>query len=343
MKKFYTLFALLIVSSLAFAQKHDYYEHHTGKALKATGMAGSAFFTKAAGTPDTLDQYFVAPRTTGYTIFGVGSGGFVFGTSNDGSGNKITEGTAVHYDDVGSINVDEVMVWIATKEIIGSADNIELSLWTANATDSLPLTLLASETISMMNVDTGTQVNFATGQGLNIWSYTTGVPQVVNEDFLVALTYGSIDDTLGIVSNQLGNGAGEARAKQNVPALGGWVPANAVWVGGLDADPVMIPIVSTFVGAEDPKFENDHFVVRPAYPNPSTASVNLDVELAHETTLQVTIWDQTGRLVYNSGANWTPQGQHKFTIDVSQIPAGNYYYTVKTSETVVNSKLQVLH
>lgn len=341
MKKIYTLLSLLLlISSSGIAQQlEQQFEHYTARVVSAE--QASTHLLKALGCVDTLNDY-VNRANNSFVLQGASGGGYVFGTSNDGSGGSITTATALHFDDIGMITVDEVFAWVGNKQIIGGADLIKMELYTAGL-DSMPNTLVGFTNANMAFVDTATGgVNFTTMARLARFSFSVGGNQL-SGDFCVSLNYDSVDDTLALVSTANGAGFGENRVKQYLgPNLGGgWFNASAIWTG-LDADVVMIPITTCIVSNDSPAFENEHFRVFPAYPNPSTDEVHLDIELPKATELQVMLWDVTGRVLYDSGKNQVNAGAHSFDLDVSDLAAGSYYYTVKTSESMVNSKVQVV-
>lgn len=335
-----TTFAAGAVFAQGGKQAPRQFNHYTAKVLQAD--SDSPTLLKTLGCVDTLDQYVVRAANQ-FTLQGAAGGGYVFGTSNDGNGASITTATAVHFDDLGMITVDEVFVWMGAKEIVGSPDLIRMEIYTTGV-DSMPSTLVGFTNASMAFVDTATSgISFTTMNNLARFQIGVGSNQLTG-DFAVSLNYDAINDTLAIVSTASGAGFMEGRTKQFLgPNFGAvWAKANLIWTG-LDADVVFIPITTCVVSNDHSAFENKYFSVTPAYPNPSGSQVRIDVDLVNPTRMQVIMWDVTGRVLYDSGWNDASAGMHTVDLDVSDLAAGSYYYSVRTTETQVHSKLQVAH
>jgi hypothetical protein len=231
---------------------------------------------------------------------------------------------------------------MGAKQVVGSPDLIRMEVYTTGP-DSMPATLIGFTNASLAFVDTATSgINFTTMSNLARFQIGAGSNQLTG-DFAVALNYEGINDTIGIVSTVSGAGMNEGRTKQYLGAnLGNiWLKANQIWTG-LDADVVFIPVTTCVVSTEHPAFENQYFRVSPAYPNPAMNEVRIDIELEKPTQLQVILWDVTGRVLYDSGRNAAAAGNQDVILDVSDIPAGSYYYTVRTSETHVTSKVHIV-
>lgn len=344
MRKFYlSILACCLTAGTMHAQGQQQatlpLQHHTVKALQAT--QDSPTLLKALGCVDTLDEYVVRAANQ-FTLQGASGGGYVFGNSNDGGGESYTTATAVHFDDLGPITVDEVFVWMGAKQIVGSPDLIRMEVYTTGI-DSMPSTLIGFTNASLAFVDTATSgINFTTMSNLARFQIGVGSTQLTG-DFAVSLNYESIDDTIGIVSTVSGAGMNEGRTKQFLgPNLGGiWLKANQIWTG-LDADVVFIPVTTCVVSNDHNAFENQYFRVSPAYPNPAMNEVRIDIQLQNPTQMQVILWDVTGRVLYDSGMQAANAGTQDVLLDVSDIPAGSYYYTVRTSETQVTSKVHIV-
>ncbi len=298
---------------------------------------------KTAGTIDTLNMY--QQRASGYVLQNVTGGGYVFGTSNDGSGNTITIATGLHFDSLGPITVNEVFVWVGAKQIVGSSNNVKLELYNA-ASDSLPTNLVGFGVANMAFVDSATSgVNFVTMNNLTKFTINQGT-NLVTGPFVVALNYDQIDDTIGIVCSNpdSGDGQGERRAKQLLGPTqgGGWAAASDIWLSGIDADPIMIPIVeTTTIGTEPVVFANEHYRIRPPFPNPSRNLSTFEIELLKDTHLQLVVWDIAGKILFDSGNTPRSAGKHVIDIDVSDLATGSYYYTVGTDETRMSGKMVV--
>lgn len=338
MKRILTLLFGCFSLTAGFAQLPQF-EHFEGKACVNTGPAGSVFNKVGCVGGDTLDIFF--DRAGGFNLRGVTNGGFVFGTNWDAQGVPITDATGVHFDSVGRVTVDEVFIWIASKSIFGAPDNVEIQLYSASNVDSLPQQLLGTGTANLAFVDSSSTVNGLNGMAR--FSVANGNNEV-DAPFIVALNYQGTDDTLGMVSNLSGDGLLERRCKQlindSIPGGGVWASAEAIWQGLIDADPIIIPIVTCVpvTSGEEPVLGNEHMIVHPPSPSPVKDIARIEVELPEQSDLQVTVWDIKGRLLYKQRRDGLRAGNYSFNVDVSSLSAGVYYYTVHSEKAKFSSK-----
>ncbi len=70
--------------------------------------------------------------------------------------------------------------------------------------------------------------------------------------------------------------------------------------------------------------------LNPAYPNPATAEASISFSLKNsgETTLDV--WNVMGERVANLLSGNAEAGDHTAKLQVATLPAGTYYYTLKS-------------
>lgn len=292
---------------------------------------------------DTIWDY--TTRATGYTIYGGGTNGYVFGLGSDGSGNVVSDEIAVHFDWSVPATVTEVYMWVGAKNVTPPSDVIGCKLY-ASQPDSLPGQLLALGNANMAFIDSTSTVTFNTFAGFNLFVFDQGTPDVTS-DFLVGLSFAGNDDTLGLVSTVQGDGLNERRAKLLLsPQFGGtWISADDFWtIGGfpLNADPIIVPVLELAPMALDEGFNQKNLHFMPAYPNPATDQTTLRYSLKTADNFQVSILDVTGRTVYDSGTKFETAGDHELTIDVSDWPQGKYFYTVRTDETSITSRFFVI-
>lgn len=77
------------------------------------------------------------------------------------------------------------------------------------------------------------------------------------------------------------------------------------------------------------------------YPNPATDYVKLDLNDELDGTVEITMVDLTGRVVYSNTLNAADAAE--LTIPISDVPAGFYQVTVKSASQVQNNKINVTH
>lgn len=111
---------------------------------------------------------------------------------------------------------------------------------------------------------------------------------------------------------------------------------------GSTKDEVMAAYLNFFdiyyfwTGVED-NFENSTSVN--AYPNPFNKNVNISVDLAETQNVEINIFDLSGRNVTSLVNNKLQTGNHVYTWEADESPAGIYFYSVKTSNKTYTKKL----
>lgn len=338
MKKLF-LFTLLAFSS-QFLTAQQRFDTYVVKPCYASGDAFSAF--KALCLSDTLDAH--RKRSTGFNIRGVTNGGYVYGVSNDGTSASVTDATGYYFDSVGQANIVEVFVWVGAKRIVGGGDLLRCELYNTGP-DSLPTQLLGYGETNLGFVDTSSTVNFGSGNGLARFYIDIG-SNAVNADFVVAMNYAGFNDTLGIVSNDNGDGLNEFRAKQmlGVGLGSGWVRANDIWTTGSNDDPMIIPIFEcNSTGVAPAKMGGKYLSLEPVFPNPATSTALLKYNLSQSLKTRITLWDVQGRTSFDSGVHRLAAGDHEVSFDVSDLPSGNYYYSIITEKERLSGKIEVKH
>lgn len=285
---------------------------------------------------DTLSQY--VDRATGFSIFDA-EYGYVFGMARS-QNVRITDVTALQFDDFGSLEIQSVWVWMGRKEIVDNPDNIFVELYDMGP-DSLPSTLLARGVMNMAFVDTTSVVNLSNFNGLTPFAFSMGAPEAQGP-FLIGINYEESNDTIAIVSTNSGDGQGERRAVQRFSKdLGSyWQHADEIW-DDLDADPVIIPIVAPLATAVDQSMGNENFRVMPAYPNPSGDMNHIEVWIHEAGPLQLQVWDASGRVLRSMVHDLLPAGEHRFDIDLGDLRSGMYYFTVTTAAGRLSSSFTV--
>jgi hypothetical protein len=78
------------------------------------------------------------------------------------------------------------------------------------------------------------------------------------------------------------------------------------------------------------------------YPNPSKDMATLTFNTQNATTLNVNVYDITGKLVLSPAQNQNlSQGDHKFSIDTEKLYNGIYFVTLSTPQGKETVKLVV--
>lgn len=299
-----------------------------------TTVAQRNIATSGIGNPsvqnyfDTIDTYLL--RATAYYTLTAGSSGYVLGSSN------ITTETGCHYSTVGNARVTELMIYFGGKTIMGNADMLRGNVY-AVGTDSMPTTSLASGQVSMSNADTS---------GFPTFIPITN-PAFHNGDFFVSVEYGTIDDSIMIMStNPLAanggpDGAGEKRCRQNTSL--GWLRAADIWtIGGnaYNADALILPIVEVQTGIENTVAMNG-FTLQAAYPSPATDVVNFSFGITTGQEVNLVVYNQLGQTVAEQNLGQLATGKHTHQLSSTELPAGNYYFVLSGEQGRIGSKFTV--
>lgn len=94
------------------------------------------------------------------------------------------------------------------------------------------------------------------------------------------------------------------------------------------------------VGVENMRFNGTASV----YPNPANEFTTLKLSLKQSQSLNVTLTDMGGRIIYQTGNVLYSAAEHNIKIPLNNLPAGSYMYSVQNKEGVMMSsgKLQKL-
>ena len=79
-----------------------------------------------------------------------------------------------------------------------------------------------------------------------------------------------------------------------------------------------------------------------SYPNPASDRTIICYSLDKSTHAQLTMYDATGRLVYDSGKVFEAAGEHKQLLKVSKLSSGKYFYMIRTDEAMLMSKFVIV-
>lgn len=77
------------------------------------------------------------------------------------------------------------------------------------------------------------------------------------------------------------------------------------------------------------------------FPNPARDRVNINIELDSESTIQVNIYDYTGKLIQNLINESRPQGTQYLWYNTQQLSAGVYYVEINNNENRMVKKLVI--
>ena len=78
------------------------------------------------------------------------------------------------------------------------------------------------------------------------------------------------------------------------------------------------------------------------YPNPTNENAKLFVDVAQNSTIEVTVMNANGQVMQTVGTKYAEVGTHEFTINASNFAAGMYYAMVNTGSAVKTIKISVI-
>jgi hypothetical protein len=94
---------------------------------------------------------------------------------------------------------------------------------------------------------------------------------------------------------------------------------------------------STYTGT--PKYQTGSHLNVSVHPNPCSTSVTFEIESQINSRINLHLTDILGQTVKTLPDQFLQKGKTKFTLDVSDIPAGNYIYSIMTSNNFSSGKL----
>jgi hypothetical protein len=89
------------------------------------------------------------------------------------------------------------------------------------------------------------------------------------------------------------------------------------------------------------EFVNHNLAISQNYPNPCSNLTNIDVTLIKGDDLSIEVVNALGQVVSVQQHKSVSPGAHTFTIDLSNLNSGIYFYTVKTADSSITRKLSV--
>lgn len=93
------------------------------------------------------------------------------------------------------------------------------------------------------------------------------------------------------------------------------------------------------VGIEEGVNESSALNVSQNYPNPANGQTIVRAELLEASTLSLEVSNMVGQTVLKMDKGNTNAGSHAFSVDVSQLDAGTYFYTVIAGENRITKRM----
>ncbi|HRI41516.1 MAG TPA: T9SS type A sorting domain-containing protein [Bacteroidia bacterium] len=86
---------------------------------------------------------------------------------------------------------------------------------------------------------------------------------------------------------------------------------------------------------------NNNFSVSQNYPNPSNGSTSINITLKKASSINFTVADILGKVVYTEQLDNLAAGIHTVTLNTGSWAHGVYTYTVRTADNAVTKQMIV--
>ncbi|MBP7497809.1 MAG: T9SS type A sorting domain-containing protein [Bacteroidales bacterium] len=162
-------------------------------------------------------------------------------------------------------------------------------------------------------------------------------PITTDVDVAVAIDFFQIkNDKIGLVSTKDGDG-GEQEYSWFQTFEGYWY-SYLYGAEGMDVDLFMFIIIDNATGCDE--FIND-VKLSNCYPNPASDNTNIDYELKTSSDVNIYLYCTDGRQVATYKQGKQNPGSYSLNMNLNGIPAGNYYYIIKTDKGATAKALLV--
>jgi len=183
-------------------------------------------------------------------------------------------------------------------------------------------------------------ISYSTDGGAT-WATTQNATQIRSQEAAYACLTKRTDDFVHFIfqmdphpgTNVINSGTGNLHPNVENKILYAAIPVQDLMDSVLGQNTLNVtPIVK----------ESKVFVVSQNQPNPFSQSTNVVIYLRAGSDLTCTVSDATGKVVSNQAMGYKGSGNHKISIDGSGLTSGVYFYTLKTRDSEVTKKMQVV-
>ena len=293
-----TLIISLFFSIGLFAQERQKGEAYKVKDHPLKIQKKSAAIDTLTPYPQGCDSTLLLTRASG--------GGFVIGTNSYGDLEK-----AQFFPSATAGSVTEILVFIGSLEIVGSADAVSAKIYGGNVSSGPTNLLGTSDPVVLSNVDTTSLTSFSFSNPVNFSS-----------PFFASVEVSTGDDTLGIVHTDtscLAN-AWEMWSDNS------WNNIDDAW-GDFDVSLLMYAVVDDqSVGTNENLISGKALDI---YPNPAEQEISLRFEKDLSEDAEVHIKSTDGKLIQGRELN-LPAGKSEYKLAVAKLYPGVYLLEVKS-------------
>lgn len=104
---------------------------------------------------------------------------------------------------------------------------------------------------------------------------------------------------------------------------------------------IVLKQATTLVGINEENIGEQKYSLSQNYPNPTNSTTTFSYSMADEAWVSINLFDRTGKKIRELVNDQKPKGTHLFTLDISNLADGVYYYTLHTKGFSSTKKLVV--
>jgi hypothetical protein len=299
--------------------------------------SGSACGLQLGGS--TIYQFDVTnPIDTGW-IFGTNQQALTLGGTTYTI--QLSE-SAQKYNVTGSATITDILFGAAVAYSGGSTTMITGKIYSESATTKGPST-------TVLGTTSGKALNTVTTTGLNALTFSTPV-NFSNQNFFASVVSPPFanGDSLAIISTVFGCSSTDslswtreiATAPGGTQILNKWYSTKHLFAPNGNLDLWQFPVLTITTGMSH--VSRGDLSLYAASPNPAVNTIDINFSLNNASSVQIDVFDVTGKLVKTIKNNDTfSTGKHAFTLNVTDLEAGSYMYSVQACGTRVVSKFVV--
>jgi hypothetical protein len=128
--------------------------------------------------------------------------------------------------------------------------------------------------------------------------------------------------------------------------LSGANPGFEPWVALDNGGTFPLPLANNFTGGDTSNKANlltsGKVISATLYPNPASQAINLNLEMEQASTVNLTVFDLTGRVVMQRDLGEQPAGSQTIEMNLDRLNNGAYFMKIETGAEVQTASFQVI-
>ncbi|HTA61246.1 MAG TPA: T9SS type A sorting domain-containing protein [Bacteroidia bacterium] len=191
-------------------------------------------------------------------------------------------------------------------------------------------------------------------QGYVSYSFATPVAVAANANFFAAVTVpaigGTDKDTMSVLTTKVGCSSNSADSLSwisttyVIPTVGTqvqWSPIKDLFGAANNIDLMIFPVIDINSAGINDYVRHGDLSIYAASPNPANTSININFAVAKPATVEIQVYDITGKIVKTIKNNDVVAGKNAISVDVSNLEAGSYMYSINANGNKMFSKFIV--